>query len=152
MPAVPPKLPSIWNGRVGVEEVGQGVARPGPRSSILWAWSPSSSRAQKLIFQALLQPVPPSPRKISDCRAAANSSGVPRGVISQPGMQAPEVRHVPVLVLRVVHVLEPLLELAVLADLVGRDLRAAARRAARRGRGRRRGSRRPRPCWRTGRG
>jgi hypothetical protein len=49
-----------------------------------WAWSPSRRRAQKLIFQALLQPVPPSPRKMRDCLAAAKSLGV-AGVISLPG-------------------------------------------------------------------
>ena len=76
MPAVPPKLPSIWNGGWVSKRFGQGVARQAPRRACLWAWSPSSRRAQKLIFHALLQPVPPSPRKISDCRAAANSFGV----------------------------------------------------------------------------
>src|SRR4030095_14590315 len=44
--------------------------------SNLCARSPSWSRAQKLIFRAMLQPVPPSPRASSETRAASASVGV----------------------------------------------------------------------------
>ena len=64
--------------------------------SIRCAWLPSSSRAQKLIFQALLQPVPPSPRARSDVRAAATSSGFVARADLPAGVQGEQVRHVPV--------------------------------------------------------
>ena len=72
MPEVPPKLPSIWNGGCASNKLGN-VFPARASTSILWAWSPSRKRAQKLIFQALLQPVPPSPRKRSDCFADCSS-------------------------------------------------------------------------------
>ena len=61
IPAVAPKLPSIWNGG-WVSNRFVSVDSFNCSSTILCAWSPSLKRAQKLIFQALLHPVPPSPR------------------------------------------------------------------------------------------
>ena len=83
MPEAPPKLPSIWNGG-WVSNIFGMVLLAINSLSIRKAWSPSNSRAQKLTFHALLQPVPPSPRNSSDFFAAANSSGV-AAVISWPG-------------------------------------------------------------------
>ena len=64
-------------------------------SSMRWAWSPSPKRAQRLIFQASDQPVPPSPRNSSDWRAAASSSGVSACNLVA-GKDAPQMRHVAV--------------------------------------------------------
>ena len=47
--------------------------------------SPSCRRAQQLMRQAIAQPVVMSPRLLSETRAAAASSGVPRGVICALG-------------------------------------------------------------------
>ena len=55
---------------------------------IAWARSPLASRAQKLIFHALLQPVPASPRALRETLAAAASSGVLTGLIWRPGCTA----------------------------------------------------------------
>lgn len=84
IPDVPPKLPSIWNGGQVSNMLGS-VPVEISSPSILKAWSPSSSRAHRLIFHALLQPVPPSPRVFSDFFTAAASSGVPRNVICSLG-------------------------------------------------------------------
>ncbi len=76
MPAVAPKLPSIWNG--GCRSKRFGAVRSGVSWSVssLNERSPSARRAQKLIFQPSDQPVPASPRCSSVTRAASNSSGV----------------------------------------------------------------------------
>ena len=84
IPAMLPKLPSIWKGGWVSNRFGRVDLL---RSSlyILYAWSPSRSLDQKHIFQALLQPVPPSPLNSRVLRAAAASSGVFIGEISCPG-------------------------------------------------------------------
>ncbi|RAO31450.1 hypothetical protein PSN13_04013 [Micromonospora saelicesensis] len=87
IPAVAPKLPSIWNGGWVSNRLAR-VLLLSCSLSILWAWSPSSSRAQKLIFQALLQPVPPSPRAVRETRAALARAGVVDGDICRPGCRA----------------------------------------------------------------
>ena len=99
MPAVHPKLPSIWNGGWASNMLGYVPPRcftsPTTRKvsgeSVSWsvmsfmAWSPSSSRAQKHTFQPIDHPVLTSPRCSSDVRAAAKSSGVRYGDIWLPG-------------------------------------------------------------------
>ena len=131
MPAVAPKLPSIWNGgcasnRFGVDAAAGRSSCRGSRAgrsrlvSSSNAWSPSPSRAQKLIFHAIDQPVASSPRSSSERRAAAKSSGVRSGVISRPGMHAEQMRDVAMVRLGSVEVLRPFQELATLRRF-GRD-------------------------------
>ena len=107
------------------------VDRVSNSCSILSAWSPSSRRAQKLIFQALLQPVPPSPRSSSVFFAAAANCGVPRSVIWLLGMKAEQMRHVPVVRVGLGEILLPFLQLPAGADLEGQHLvqRGLQRRA-----------------------
>jgi hypothetical protein len=120
MPEVAPKLPSIWNGGWELKRFGwvlpplpAGASRP---LRIRWARSPSARRAQKLIFHALLQPVPPSPRALSETFAAAASSGrADRGDLAA-GVHGEQVGDVAVAVVGIVHVLHPFLELAPAAD------------------------------------
>ena len=137
--------------RVGVEEVRQGVPRQGLDEHLVGVVAVEQAGPEVDLpglapARAAVAPedqrLPRGPEELRACR----------GVISQPGIQAPQVRDVPVLVLRVVLVLEPLLELAVPADLVRGDpgaevleLRGEARDPAQ-------DRRPPRPCWRTGRG
>ena len=113
--------------RVGVEHVGVGALRAEQQASrTSWAWSPSRSRAQRLMRQPMPQPVASSPRISSERRAARDQlrGRVVRDLLA--GIEAVEVRDVPVVDLRRLHVpvLEPLLELAGLADPVGRQLGA----------------------------
>lgn len=82
MPEAAPKFPSIWNGGWVSQRLGR-VEFFSCSESILWAWSPSHSRAQKLIFQALDQPAPPSPRAPRETLAASAHS-LP-GSICRPG-------------------------------------------------------------------
>ena len=71
------------------------------------------------MIQARLQPVWPPPcasRRSSVVRAAAASSGVPRGVILIAGVQGEEVRDVAVAGVGLVVVVGPFLQLAVFTD------------------------------------
>ena len=90
---------------------------------MLKARSPSCSRAQQLIRQAMAQPVVLSPRVFSVLLAAAASSGVSRGVIWRAGIESVEMRHVAMMLFPGLHVpiLQPFLQLAGFADLVGRQ-------------------------------
>ena len=69
---------------MSVEEIGESITRQRLGQHFVRVIAIEKA-GPKLIFQALLQPVPPSPRKSKDWRAAAANSGVPRRVISFPG-------------------------------------------------------------------
>src|SRR5690554_276044 len=87
IPAVDPKLPSIWNGGWVSNRLGR-VDSFKISCTILCERLPSCNRAQKLIFHALLQPVPPSPRVFSVTRIASayrSSPGLLPTTILLPG-------------------------------------------------------------------
>ncbi len=140
MPAVAPKLPSTcsaWpqsENRLGSDESTR-RARSCRRAS-----SPSRSRARAPTFQPYDQPHPPVPRRSSATAAAWRGRRLRRSDLVA-GIQAPQVRQVPVLGLDLVPVVEPFLQLPVLADLVRGQawarLRAPPGAARRRGRARR---------------
>ena len=129
MPAVTPKLPSIWNGRVGVEEVGVDAA-PAPvvRTRRL-------DEAEQVADQAV-GPVPVAeagpevhlpghrpagavvPSQLERAAHRLGQRGRLRGGDAAARVEADEVGQVAVVRLRLVEVLAPLLELAAAADPV----------------------------------
>ena len=125
MPAVAPKLPSIWKGGCASKRFGRCRRRsacPRPRReadgreqqpSSLCARSPSPRRAQRLIFQRRRPARAAVAARLERPRAASAKSRRRPGVIWSPGYESPEVRDVAVRRLGLVEVFEPFLELAV---------------------------------------
>ena len=86
IPAVAPKLPSIWNGGWVSHRLGRVDSVSCPASS-RGRGRRRSSRAQKLTFHARLQPVPPSPRASRETAGGLGRRGRP-GAICRPGCRA----------------------------------------------------------------
>ena len=83
IPAVPPKLPSIWNGRVDIEQVWAGRLREQDPQAVVGLAPPS--RAHWLMSHARLQPVyPPPARAGPGCARGLGECGRVR-VIGRPG-------------------------------------------------------------------
>ena len=126
IPAVPPKLPSIWNTKplpIGcVSNRFLPVLAFSSWATHSCACSPSSRRAQKSMVQARLQPVCPPPaasRRSSEMRAAFARSGRAARRDLPARIQAVQMRHVAVPGLGFREVLRPLEQLAVLAGAIG---------------------------------
>ena len=83
-PAVPPKFPSIWNGACVSHRLSR-VPFFSRLPNRVYAWLPSSRRAQRQTFHPILQPVAPSPRCSNTILAAFASSGVVTGESVRPG-------------------------------------------------------------------